>query len=375
MKVMKIKFSRMLIFLFIVAGILAIHVVGSYAVAENHPVNQIEANYSVINNHYQDGSVVINYPQISGLPNQSTQNFINDLLKSEAFKAIKVYSGTDEEYSIELNYDIHLATERLLSIEYIGLRYVANTAYPNNIFYTVNIDIDQAKRLKLTDVVNVKDELIQNINYNSYLEHSSDIKYDDINAEVINSNVFYNLENSDLYLNDAISGVSSYLTEDSLGISFPVSHALGDHVEFEIPYKQICSLITDNYKEVLCPDFHIQQISVLVNDKELVFDVVPMLENDRVLVPLRSISEALGAEVGWDEAAQAVSVKSNNAVISLQIGSNIIYKNGEEIALDVPVKIVNDRTIVPIRAISEGLDARVDWNDATQTVSIWTDSV
>ncbi len=111
-------------------------------------------------------------------------------------------------------------------------------------------------------------------------------------------------------------------------------------------------------------------VKVTLNGKRIEFDQEPIIENDRTLVPFRKIFEAMEAEVSWDGATQTVTAKKGDIVITLQIGNNIMTKNTEQIILDVPAKLVNDRTLVPVRAIVEGLGAKVDWDGATQTVII-----
>ena len=96
----------------------------------------------------------------------------------------------------------------------------------------------------------------------------------------------------------------------------------------------------------------------------------PVLDNNRTLVPLRSIFEAMGATVEWDNATRTVIASRNGVNLSLTIGQNILYKNGQAIALDVPAKIMNDRTMVPVRAIAEAFSADVDWVQAAQLVTI-----
>ncbi len=113
-------------------------------------------------------------------------------------------------------------------------------------------------------------------------------------------------------------------------------------------------------------------IKVTLNGKPIEFDQQPIIENDRTLVPFRKIFEAMEADVSWDDATQTVTAKKGDIVITLQIGNNIMMKNGQQITLDVPAKLVNDRTLVPVRAIVEGLGAKVDWDGATQTVIITT---
>lgn len=113
-------------------------------------------------------------------------------------------------------------------------------------------------------------------------------------------------------------------------------------------------------------------ISVVLDGSELSFDVSPQIVDGRTLVPLRVIFEALGAEVEWDGEAQTVTAKKDDTRISMTIGNNVITVNSEEIALDVPPQIINDRTLVPVRAVAEGFGANVDWQSETSTVVINT---
>ena len=111
-------------------------------------------------------------------------------------------------------------------------------------------------------------------------------------------------------------------------------------------------------------------IMVTVNKDILVFDQPPVIVNDRTLVPLRAIFEALGAVVEWDAETRTVTARRGDDTLSLVIDTNIINKNGTAIEIDVPAQIIGDRTMVPVRAISESLGASVDWNANTRTVII-----
>ncbi len=88
----------------------------------------------------------------------------------------------------------------------------------------------------------------------------------------------------------------------------------------------------------------------------------------RTLVPLRAIFEALGATVEWDQVTRTVSSTLGEDAISLAVGSTTLIKNGEDITLDVPAQIINDRTMVPARAIAEAYGVGVEWDAATRTV-------
>lgn len=88
----------------------------------------------------------------------------------------------------------------------------------------------------------------------------------------------------------------------------------------------------------------------------------------RTLVPLRAIFEALGASVEWDNVTRTVTSEKGADTISLTVGADTFYKNDEPIALDVPAQIINDRTMVPARAIAEAYGVEVAWDAATRTV-------
>lgn len=111
-------------------------------------------------------------------------------------------------------------------------------------------------------------------------------------------------------------------------------------------------------------------IQVFIDGSPLKTDVTPLQEQGRTLVPLRAIFEALGATVQWNEADQSVTATKGELSVKLQIGSNIAFKNGLQAALDVPPVIVKGRTLVPVRFVSEALGAQVAWDKSTSKVSI-----
>ena len=111
-------------------------------------------------------------------------------------------------------------------------------------------------------------------------------------------------------------------------------------------------------------------IAVIINGTPVAFDVAPQIMADRTMVPLRAVFEALGAAVDWDGVTQTVTGRREDTTIRLTIGQPTMTVNETTVALDAPAVIVNDRTLVPLRAISEGFDFAVAWDAATQTVTI-----
>lgn len=128
-----------------------------------------------------------------------------------------------------------------------------------------------------------------------------------------------------------------------------------------------------------------KDVNIVIDDEELNLDVAPQIIDGRVMVPIRGVLENLGALVKWDDETQTVSARKSSKTVSLEIGSNdVTLDKGETnddgsaktetIQTDVAAQLVSDRTLVPLRVISEAMGYSVDWNDETYTVSITTDN-
>jgi hypothetical protein len=110
--------------------------------------------------------------------------------------------------------------------------------------------------------------------------------------------------------------------------------------------------------------------SAYVNQKRVELDVAPFTENGRTLVPFRFIGEALGAKVSWFQDSQKAIYELAGIKVEITIGSVIATVNGKEIKLDVAPKITSGRTFVPIRFVSEALGASVIWEASTKKILI-----
>lgn len=112
------------------------------------------------------------------------------------------------------------------------------------------------------------------------------------------------------------------------------------------------------------------QISLYIDGKNIVAEQPPVLIDGSTLVPMRMIFEQLGAEVTWDSATQsATAIKSKDA-IALHIGETSVVKNGKPLSLEVAPRLINGHTMVPVRFVSEALGASVSWNESTRAVSV-----
>lgn len=116
-------------------------------------------------------------------------------------------------------------------------------------------------------------------------------------------------------------------------------------------------------------------IKVVVNGKEVAFeDQAPVIKNDRTLVPLRGVLETMGIEVNWNADEQSVTALRGADSAYFKVGSTTLTTEDGSVTLDAAPEIINDRTMIPLRAVAEAFDAEVKWDDATKTITI-TDSV
>lgn len=116
--------------------------------------------------------------------------------------------------------------------------------------------------------------------------------------------------------------------------------------------------------------FESDDLLVMAAGKYLDFDVAPTIINNRTMVPMRNIFEYFNAEIAWDGETKTIIAKSGDDIITMQVGQNFFFLNDEKIELDSPSVIINDRTLVPVRAISEALKREVGYNQNTKTVII-----
>ncbi|MCL2837849.1 MAG: copper amine oxidase N-terminal domain-containing protein [Oscillospiraceae bacterium] len=139
-------------------------------------------------------------------------------------------------------------------------------------------------------------------------------------------------------------------------------------------------------------------ISVTLDGVQIDFDVPPQIIDNRTMVPLRAIFEALGAEVDFDNYTQTIVAEQTSVhrtVVTLQVGSNImtvetfylwigmptneprpdVFSSSQDFELDVPPLIIDNRTLVPARAVAESFGVNVEWNVDTQTVILSTGDV
>ncbi len=116
-----------------------------------------------------------------------------------------------------------------------------------------------------------------------------------------------------------------------------------------------------------------QAITVVVDGNQVNFpNTSPRMVNGRVLIPLRGVFEQMGATVNWNPSTRMVMANRNGSNVKLRIGDRNAGVNGQNVVMDVPAMIIGSSTMVPIRFVSEALGAQVGWMASTQQVNITT---
>ena len=120
-------------------------------------------------------------------------------------------------------------------------------------------------------------------------------------------------------------------------------------------------------------EFVIGTASYKLNGVEQSMDVAPYIKDSRTYMPIRYVANAMGiadANILWDEAAQTVTLSRASTFVQVKIGSKTMLVNGIAITLDVAPEISSARTMLPVSHIARAFGANVEWDAATQTVTI-----
>jgi len=134
--------------------------------------------------------------------------------------------------------------------------------------------------------------------------------------------------------------------------------------------------VSDNYDKIgpLFSKSNISGIKIFVDGQLIEFskydNVNPAIIENRVYVPLRAIVEKLGATVDWDETTGSITIKLFDKTIGLVVDSEYASVNGQQVIMDARPRIIDGRTLVPIRFISESLSMTVEWHPYDETLNV-----
>lgn len=116
--------------------------------------------------------------------------------------------------------------------------------------------------------------------------------------------------------------------------------------------------------------FKIGSTVAYVGDKTVILDAAPTIVDNYTVVPLRALGDALGAETVYDEASKKVTVKYDGESLTFYLDSKYVWKDNKWVLMDIPVKIMNNRVMIPLRFAGQSFGAKVDWNGESKEITI-----
>lgn len=131
----------------------------------------------------------------------------------------------------------------------------------------------------------------------------------------------------------------------------------------------VCAMIITNSVAVFGATTHI-----FLDGKKLILDKSPFVENNRTYLPLRAVSENLGALVDWNGQTKIITISKKDVTVILRVGNNVAKVNNIEVKLDVAPKIKDNTTYVPVRFVADYLGVSVDYYKESDIVSLITDT-
>jgi hypothetical protein len=144
-------------------------------------------------------------------------------------------------------------------------------------------------------------------------------------------------------------------------------------------YEKVSEMISSSWS-----DDHFEAMALSVGSKSLTVDgksfeidpgrdTAPVIVESRTLLPIRTVVELIGGTVGWNGSTQTVTLSDSETTIEMVIGSKTAKVNGKTMTMDVAPAIINERTMLPVRAVAESFGLSVSWEPATQTTTLTRD--
>ena len=176
---------------------------------------------------------------------------------------------------------------------------------------------------------------------------------------------FYGKDNVNVYYYiDGIPVAGSASLPYTVGIDLS-NYSIGSHTVTVRAYSGETLLGEKSYVMAVS-----KAADIFINGEELKLTQKPVIVEGTTLVPLRAVVEKLGGKVEWVADTKTIVITSSGKKITLRIGSYDMNTNGKASALAVPARLINSTTYIPLRAVSEAMDAKVGWDGATKTITI-----
>ena len=285
---------------------------------------------------------------------------------------------------------------------------VCDVAYHNGYYYCKYFENNSYVCATSQDAKNWTTMNIKNISGNAYIIEDYDGKIKKLNSnddiiEIVYENnnqmfpnTFYKVDSNRnmligseyLYRVDGnkvqFSTDGIYYIEFSCNMDLPTKLKLYENDKYYLFARQNSEYVgftadTGTFYYAIEKDKFNQKISVLNNDKPpyiiyndkiLAFEQPPVIQDDRTLIPIRFLFEQMGAAVDWNGDTRTATIAQNDRTITFSIDNTTATVNGQPTQMDVPAQIVNDKTLVPLRFLSESLGYTVNWDGDNRIVTI-----
>jgi lysophospholipase L1-like esterase len=173
------------------------------------------------------------------------------------------------------------------------------------------------------------------------------------------------------YLEQGFDIRAAYVAEPFTNKTLEWTHIMNYDIHpNQLGYKKLAEIFAEVIWGVYHSPVKKDPIGIIVGGKELDIPYKPVIINNRTFIPVREYSEALGAEVKWDQELKSAMVLYNGITVRYNIGSDIIYIGDQEVKVSSQVELINEKTYVPLRAIAEGMGFDVKYVHKTRTAYI-----
>ena len=208
---------------------------------EENPVTEVTGKESSLNlreiekQHYSADNISIYFPCFAAAEKNKADE-INKMVKEYALTILDKYKD-ERQVTLDINSTVKYLSDDFLSIVFDGYSYVDDAPYPVSEFYSLNIDLAEMKRVGISDVVRIDNDLFALIENGKFAAVNPEQKaiLDDYDQQQLLADL------ADADYGD--KGIYSYFTKDAVGISLSTLHVLGDHAEFECNYDDISPLV------------------------------------------------------------------------------------------------------------------------------------
>ncbi len=289
---------------------------------------------------------------------------------SESGQSRYVYSGHNEDWS-------DWAVKRMN--EYYGY---LPMVYPQikAIAYFDYYPEGETNDYTLTPDKEMRDNYVDKTKGARFIQNSVNSSTSYCYREILDSTLFNDTAMFASYVhiyNTEIAGVSYFIDGEQVGWSNELPYkAYVDLTGYEPGVYTLKSVATGENGVQVETERKIQigesidDIKVMLDGEELDTENKVVMHNNRTMLPMREIFESLGAEVSWDESTKRASAKIGDDVVEIADEENVIYLNGEPVSIDVPGFIMDSKTYVPVRAVSEIFGYEVSWDSENGIVII-----